>query len=51
MAYLTSALIGLLTYWHETGRKLDIIELGAILHGLATKGFLGLTDSDTGNRP
>lgn len=43
IAYASSALLGLLTYWHETGRKISIMELGSILHGLATNGILGLT--------
>lgn len=45
VAYLTSALLGLLTYWHSTGRKISAIELGSILYGLATTGVLGLTST------
>lgn len=45
VAYLTSALLGLLTYWHATGRKISVTELGSILYGLATTGVLGLTST------
>lgn len=40
-AYITSAAIGTLSYWHDHGRQLPIEELAKIISGLATKGLAG----------
>lgn len=40
IAYLTSGLMGLLTYWHETGKKITALELAELLHTMATKGVV-----------
>ena len=42
IAFATSALAGLLTYWHDNGRNISISELTAIIHGMITKGVSGL---------
>lgn len=39
ISYIASALIGLLTYWHEKGRKISIEELADIHYGMITKGL------------
>lgn len=41
VAYATSVFTGLLTHWHNSGRKIGIDELTALTHGLITKGVLG----------
>ncbi len=46
VTYITSAFMGLLTYWHETGKQISIIELAKIIHTLGTKGILGVIDED-----
>ena len=45
-AYLTSAFMGALSYWHESGKRISIMELAKILHSLATKGLNGVIDKD-----
>lgn len=44
-AYFTSAFMGLLTYWHETEKRISIMELAKILHSLATKGMNGVRNN------
>lgn len=41
IAYTTSALTGLLTYWHDTGRRIPLEELMALSRTLAVTGILG----------
>lgn len=41
VAYVSSAGLGLLTYWHETGKKISVTELAKIYHTLATQGMHG----------
>ena len=41
-AYVTSGLIGLLTYWHDTGKKISIVELTKIVHSFLTERLLGM---------
>lgn len=41
IAYVTSALTGILTYWHDTGRKIPVGELVQISRSLATTGLIG----------
>lgn len=41
IAYATSVFTGLLTHWHNCGRKIGIDELTALTHGLITKGVRG----------
>lgn len=45
IAYTTSALAGLLTYWHDTGRRISLDALMALSRNLATTGILGTLDS------
>lgn len=45
-AYLTSAFMGALSYWHESEKRISIMELAKILHSLATKGLNGMIDKD-----
>lgn len=45
-AYLTSAFMGALSYWHESEKRISIIELAKILHSLATKGLNGVIDKE-----
>lgn len=45
-AYLTSAFMGALSYWHESEKRISIMELAKILHSLATKGLNGVIDKD-----
>lgn len=40
-AYITSAAIGTLSYWHDHGRPIPIESLAKIISGLATKGLAG----------
>lgn len=42
IAFATSAFTGLLTYWHDNGRDISIDELTAIMHGMITRGVLGV---------
>lgn len=44
IAYATSAITGLLQFWHETGRELSLEELSGIAHGMMTYGLLGLKE-------
>lgn len=44
MAYLTSAAIGALSYWHERGRKAELTELLGVIFGMATGGITGVMD-------
>jgi AcrR family transcriptional regulator len=37
--YVISALTGLFTYWHESGRKISILEFAQIVHSLIAKGM------------
>lgn len=41
MAYITSAAIGMLNYWHEKGRKISVPELVQTIYSLATQGIMG----------
>lgn len=41
-AYITSAFMGLLTYWHDSGKKISVTDLGEILHTMATQGISGV---------
>lgn len=45
-AYLTSAFMGALSYWHESEKRISIMELAKILHSLATKGLNGVIDKE-----
>lgn len=45
-AYLTSAFMGALSYWHESEKRISIMELAKIIHSLATKGLNGVIDKD-----
>lgn len=38
IAFITSAITGLLTYWHDTGKKIGIEELSGVIHGMMTRG-------------
>lgn len=38
VAFITSAGMGLLTYWHETGKKIDAEEFVKIFHSLVVNG-------------
>ncbi len=40
-AYISSATIGLMSYWYETGRKITAEELGEILYQISFNGSLG----------
>lgn len=44
VAYLTSAFMGVLTYWHETGKQIGKMELARMIHTLVTQGLGGITD-------
>ena len=46
IVYATSAFTGLLTYWHDTGRKISIIELAAIVHAMISKGVSGTIEEN-----
>lgn len=48
MAYMTSALLGTMIYWHENGQKISVVELGKIIHTMATSGVLGFAKNDVG---
>lgn len=43
VSYLTSAFLGVLTYWYETGKKISVVELGSIIHTMATGGIHAMT--------
>lgn len=38
IAFITSAITGTLTYWHDTGKKITVEELSVVIHGMMTKG-------------
>lgn len=42
IAYSTSALTGLITYWHDSGREISAEELANILYKVVTKGIAGI---------
>lgn len=44
VAYLTSAFMGVLTYWHETGKQIGNMELAWMIHTLVTQGMGGITE-------
>ena len=50
IVYATSAFTGLLTYWHDTGRKISINELAAIAHAIITRGIFGYIEKNNGSR-
>lgn len=39
VAYITSAGMGLLTYWHETGKRISVEEFVKIFHSLVVNGL------------
>ena len=41
MTYLTSAMLETMTYWHENGQKISVVELGRIIYTMATSGIWG----------
>lgn len=41
IAFTTSAVTGILTYWHDTGRMISMKELSKLIHGMLTKGVWG----------
>ncbi len=42
IAYATSAFTGLLTYWHDSGRKISTEALAGIMYSVVTKGVFGV---------
>ena len=44
IAYVTSAMTGLLQFWHETGKEISIAELSGLAHGMTLHGMLGLKE-------
>lgn len=44
MAYLTSAAMGTLSYWHERGRKIELTKLLEVILGMATTGLTMVMD-------
>lgn len=44
VAYLVSAFMGLLTYWHENEKEISAAEFTQIVHTLATKGIHGVLE-------
>lgn len=48
MAYLVSAGLGLLAYWHETGKRISLTEVAKIFHTLGTQGIRGVVTSTEG---
>ncbi len=44
IAYLISGLTGLLTYWHDTGRKIPLETLIMVSRSMAATGLLGIVD-------
>lgn len=44
LVYLVSAFMGLLTYWHENGKKISAADFTQIVHTLATKGIHGVLE-------
>lgn len=48
IAYITSAFIGLLQFWHESGRNIPLDKLSKLAHFVALHGIIGLKEQ---NRP
>lgn len=48
VAYLASAGLGLLAYWHETGKRISLTELAKIFHTLATQGIRSVVANTEG---
>jgi len=44
IAYVTSAMTGLLQFWHETGKELSLAELSGLSHGMTLHLMLGLKE-------
>ena len=44
IAYVTSAITGLLQFWHETGKELSLAELSGLSHGMTLHLMLGLKE-------
>lgn len=44
VAYMVSAMTGILTYWYDTGRTITLDELSGIVRGLAAKGLSAWTE-------
>ena len=44
IAYVTSAMTGLLQFWHETGKELSLAELSELAHGMTLHVMLGLKE-------
>lgn len=44
IAYLTSAFIGLIQFWYETGKEISLTELACIAHGIVTHGIFELNE-------
>ncbi len=42
VVFITSAFVGVLTHWHEGGKRMEYKELAKVMHTLATKGLSGL---------
>lgn len=47
IAYLSSAFMGLLTFWHENGKQISVLELAQIIHTILTKGVFGMIEYKT----
>lgn len=50
VTYVTAAFTGLLTYWHENGRKISIEEIAMISRTMVTKGLVGLLSDAPGDK-
>ena len=44
IAYVTSAMTGLLQFWHETGKELSLAELSGLAHRMTLHVMLGLKE-------
>ena len=44
IAYVTSAMTGLLQFWHETGKELSLAELSELAHRMTLRVMLGLKE-------
>ena len=44
IAYVTSAITGLLQFWHETGKELSLAELSELAHRMTLHVMLGLKE-------
>lgn len=51
IAYLSSAFMGLLNFWHEKGKQISILELAQIIHTILTKGVFGIIGQKTDPTP